>query len=197
MFQITIHLPNICQWTNTIRALRHTAKSNYDLKVENSFALKHIASRLVESVPDVVAIVISNEEHRVLAALNMKTIEQSHSNDSVSTYEKDVFANNKKIGRIVVGFDVKHRKTVLRYSAIKIYLSGIAIIAVCAILILAMLNHVVVGPVQRIHEHLLLLQNNKNPKALNITANKELSHLANTANEFGNVLELRKLFWLT
>jgi len=149
-------------------------------------------SRIVESVPDVVAIVISNEEGRVLAALNMQTIEQSHSNDSVSTYEKDVYANTRMIGRIVVGFDVKHRKTVLRYSAIKIYFSGIASIAVCATLILAMLNHVVVGPVQRIHEHLLLLQNNKKPKALNITANKELSHLANTANEFGNVLELRK-----
>jgi len=168
------------------------AASNYDLKAENTFALKNIASRIVDTVPDVVAIVIYNEDNNVLAALNMSTIEQSHTNDAVSSYEQDVFDDYKKIGRIVVGFDVKHRKTVLRNSAINTYLSGIAIIAVCAMLILAMLNHVVVDPVRRIHEHLQLLQNNKNAKTLKIAANKELCHLADTVNEFGNVLELRK-----
>jgi len=168
------------------------AASNYDLKVENAFALKHIASRILETVPDVVAIIIYNEDNDVLAALEMDLIADSESNDSVSTYEKDVFADSKNIGRIVVGFDVSHSKAELRNSAINTYLSGIAIIAVCAMLILAMLNHVVVDPVRRIHEHLVLLQNNKNPKTLEISANKELSHLAETVNEFGNVLELRK-----
>ncbi len=168
------------------------AASNYDLKARNTFALKNITSRIVDSVPDVVAIAIYNEENLVLAAQELNTILQSHSNDAVSTYEKDVYIKDKIIGRIAIAFDVKHRKTVLRHSAINTYLTGIAIIAVCAMLILAMLNHMVVDPVLRIHKHLMLLQNNKNPKKLQIAANKELSHLASTVNEFGNVLELRK-----
>ena len=168
------------------------AASNYDLKVENAFALKHIATRIAKSVPDVVSIIIYNETDEVLASVNEEILALSDNNDSVSSYEKDVYTDYKKIGRIAVGFDVSHQKSVLKSSAINIYMSGIAIIAVCAMLILAMLNHAVVDPVRRIHEHLMSLQNNLQPETLAISANKELSHLGDTVNEFGNVLELRK-----
>ena len=166
------------------------AASNDDLKTENTFALENISDRLVDSVPSVSAIIIFNKQGEVLASTNAEVIEQSHNNDAISTYEKDVFANKEKIGNIIVGFDVAHQKSVLYNNAINTYLSGIAIISVCAVLILGFLNQIVVAPIRRIHAHLLRLQNNESPGPLTITANKELSHLGDTVNEFGNALEL-------
>ncbi len=52
-------------------------------------------SRIVNSVPDVVAIVIYNEGDDVLASLNKQTIEQSHLDEFVSTYEKDIYTKTK------------------------------------------------------------------------------------------------------
>lgn len=166
------------------------AASNYDLKTENRFTLRTIAKRLVESVPTVAAITILNEDNITLATLHPELIKQSKTDEGYSLYAKDVFSKGEKVGNIIVVFDVSEQKTLLAKSAANTYLSGIAIISVCAALILGMLNKVVVEPVRRIHQHLLRLQNDETPEPLKVSANKELSHLGDTVNEFGNVLEL-------
>jgi len=168
------------------------AASNYDLKSENRFVLRNISARLIKSVPDVSAIEIYNENSELLASSNPEIIKQGKTDDAIAIYERSVFANGEKIGLIVVAFNTSDQKILLLNSAVNIYLSGIAIISVCAALILGMLNHIVVAPLRRIHEYLLQLQNDDSPELLNISATRELSHLGDTVNEFGNALELRR-----
>lgn len=166
------------------------AASHYDILSSNSQALDNIVTRLVGSVPDVQAVAMYSANNKLLASWNRDII-YDH-DKSVSSYEKNVSDEGKNIGRILVAFDVSKQKQILTDSAIRIYTSGLLIIIFCAMLILATLNHIVVNPVRRIHEHLIKLQNNENPGDLKIAANKELFYLGNTVNELGNVLELRK-----
>jgi len=173
--------------TSTIAAASH-----YDIRSRNTFALNDIIMRLVDSVPDVKAVVIYGHRNERLASWGEYFINEDANVQSVSSYEKLIEDHGKPIGKIAIAFDVSKQKQTLRENAINIYLIGISIIAFCATLILAMLSRVVVNPVRRIHEHLLQLQNNENPGKLKIAVNKEMFYLGNTVNELGNVLELRK-----
>lgn len=173
--------------TSTIVAAAH-----YDIRAKNSHALNNIVTRLVDSVPNVQAVAIFDSTENILASWSQDIITDSNNYKSVSSYNKNVSADGENIGRISVAFDVSQQKIILKENAINIYLIGIIIISCCAMLILAMLNHIVVNPVRRIHEHLISLQNNENPGELKIAANKELYYLGNTVSELGNVLELRK-----
>jgi len=173
--------------TSTIAAASH-----YDIRSRNTFALNNIIMRLVDTVPDVKAVVIYSNKNKRLASWGEYFINEGAKDQSVSSYEKLIEDRGKSIGKIAIAFDVSKQKQTLRENAINIYLIGISIIVFCATLILAMLSRVVVNPVRRIHEHLLQLQNNENPGELKIAANKEMFYLGNTVSELGNVLELRK-----
>ena len=173
--------------TSTIAAAAH-----FDTHAKNSYALNNIVTRLVDSVPNVQAVAIFDTTDTVLASWSQDIITDSNNYKSVSSYEKSVTADGQDVGRISVAFDVSQQKKTLKENAINLYLIGIFIIGCCAMLILAMLNHIVVNPVRRIHEHLISLQNNENPGDLKIAANKELYYLGNTVSELGNVLKLRK-----
>lgn len=168
------------------------AASHYDILSQNNDAINDTVMRLVDTLPDVKAVAIYNNKDIELAAWRKYLINNEKHKQSVSSYEKIIKNNGKPIGRIAVAFDVTKRKQTLRTNAINIYLIGIATVALCAALILAMLNRIVVNPVRRIHEHLLKLQNNENPEELKIAANKELYYLGNTVSELGNILELKK-----
>lgn len=168
------------------------ASAHLDIQSENTQALTHIVDGLVESIPNVKAVAIYNHEDKSLASWSHHVIDDDKKNWSLSSYESDVEHDNNKIGRIAVSFDVSQQKLILKESAINIYLIGIATIVCCAMLVLAMLNHIVMNPVRRIHEHLISIQNNENPGELQIAANKELFYLGNTVSELGNILELRK-----
>lgn len=173
--------------TSTIAAASH-----YDIRSKNTFALKNIITRLVDTVPDVKAVVIYDNQNKRLASWGEYFINEGANVQSVSSYEKLIEDHGKPIGKVAIAFDVSKQKQTLRENAINIYLIGISIIAFCATLILAMLSRVVVNPVRRIHEHLLQLQNNENPGELKIAVNKEMFYLGNTVNELGNALEFRK-----
>lgn len=169
-----------------------SASANYDINAENTFALKHIVARIKDTVPDIKAIIIYNENQETLTAWGEDIFNNIDQIKTVSGFKSTVETNGKLIGHIAVAFDVSKQQETLRASALRIYLSGIAIVSACAILVLSMLNHIVVNPIRQIHQYLLTLQADETPKPLNLASSKELFHLGKTVNEFGNLIELGK-----
>ncbi len=168
------------------------AAANYDIGSENTFALMHIVARVVDAIPGLSSVIIYNEHKEILSAWGLDVFEKADQIDTVASFEHIVETNGKINGHIAVAFDIGQQKATLAAGAVKIYLTGIAIISACALLILGILNYIVVNPIQRIHQHILAIQAGEKPAPLKPASNKELYHLSNTVNEFGNSFELSK-----
>lgn len=168
------------------------ASSHYDIRARNEYALRNVVIRVVDTVPDVQAVAIYDNVNEKLASWGEELLTEDKRELHVSSHEKNIFDDGKIIGKVAIAFNIGKQKMQLREKAFKIYLIGIATIACAAALILTLINHIVVNPVHRIHEHLLKLQNNESPGELKIEANQELVYLSKSVSELGNVLELRK-----
>jgi len=168
------------------------ASANDDISSESTSALNDIVARIVDTVPDIKSIIIYNEHKEILSAWGLDVFEKANQIDTVAGFERSVISKGNINGHIALAFDLSQQQATLRASAFKIYTSGIAIISACALLILGLLNHIVVNPIQRIHQHLLAVQAGEKPEPLKLASNTELYHLGNTVNEFGNSLELSK-----
>ena len=87
---------------------------------------------------------------------------------------------------------LKNSQEEIRAYAAKIYLYAATMSLIQAFIVVSLINGLVVAPIKKIHDHLLVLKTNKDAGNLNIVAARELTDLGNSANELGTILELRK-----
>ncbi len=150
-------------------------------------------AQLIENDPDVRAVSIQNEYNEVLTS--WKKSDENLSNSSpqeIMQFEHDVLLEGESFGHIVIDWDVRMQYQEIREHVTNIYLAAIGIAALCALIVLGLINSIVVKPIRAIHNHLQALQTNNTESKLDVSGSREIVHLANTVNEVGNVLDLQK-----
>lgn len=155
---------------------------------EDRPVLETTIRQLVDNDRDVEAVSIFNENDEILTEWRKSDfIDPALCLD----FSHDVLLEGESFGRIDVTWNVQRQQSEIKEYATKIYLYASGISLVLALLVVGLINGLVVTPIRLIHNHLLLLQENKTSGNLNVVAARELSDLGASVNELGNILELR------
>ncbi len=157
---------------------------------EDRPVLDTIIAQLVENDSDVEEVTILNENEEVLNSWSKA--------DSTATvaekidYSHDVLVEGESFGKISVSWNVAKQTAEIHNHVKKLYLYGIGISALLALVVITLINQIVVKPINAIDRHLRLLQQNKATGEFKLEAAKELVNLGDSVNELGSTLALRK-----
>ncbi len=157
---------------------------------EDRPVLETIIKQLVENDSDVEAVTILNENDEILNSWSKKG-----STTSVSEridFSHDVLVEGESFGKIAVSWNVAKQTAEIEAHVKKLYLYGIGISALLALVVIGLINQIVVKPINAIDQQLQLLQQNKATGEFKLQAAKELVNLGDSVNELGSTLELRK-----
>lgn len=157
--------------------------------LEDRRGLDNNIRRVVDKTPEIESVTIYNKRGITLTQwLKNENIDQEWCLD----FSHDVMLDGESIGRIDLKWNVKKQQEEIRAYAAKIYLYAATMSLIQAFIVVSLINGLVVAPIKKIHDHLLVLKTNKDAGNLNIVAARELTDLGNSANELGTILELRK-----
>jgi len=156
---------------------------------EDRPVLETTIRQLVDNDADVEAVVILNENDEILTEWRKSEYIDPR---LCMDFTQDVRLEGEYFGRIDVTWNVQRQQSEIGEYTSKIYLYAAGISLVLALLVVSLINSLVVAPIREIHNHSLLLQENRTSEKLNILAARELTDLGGSVNELGNILELQK-----
>lgn len=148
--------------------------------------------QLVDNDSDIEAVAIFNENDEILTQWQSPGAAEILGTPRCIDFSHEVQFEGESFGRIAVTWNVERQQSEIHEYAKRIYLYAAGISFMLALIVLALINGLVVKPIQSIHNHLVLLQANRANSELKVVAARELMDLGSTVNELGNILELRK-----
>lgn len=123
---------------------------------EDRPVLDTIIAQLVENDSDVEAVMILNENDEVL---NSWSKEESTATDAeIIDFSHDVLVEGESFGKIAVSWNVGKQHAEIQAHVKKLYLYGVGISALLALVVIGLINQIVVKPINAIDRQLKLLQ---------------------------------------
>jgi len=114
-----------------------------------------------------------------------------HNASGIITTSARVEVDSEYLGELVLTWDSSAAEQRVRHLLKNTYLMLFCLLAILGLVFILIVNVMVLNPMEKIQNHMKKVQNNSGSKPLELQAATELRLLAERANEFGSLMELR------
>ena len=114
-----------------------------------------------------------------------------HNSSGIITTSARIESDSEYIGEMVLTWDSSAAEQRVRHLLKNTYLMLFGLLAILGLVFILIVNVMVLHPMEKIQNHMKKVQNNSSSKPLELQAANELRLLAERANEFGSLMELR------
>jgi len=114
-----------------------------------------------------------------------------HNSSGIITTSARIESDSVYLGEMVLTWDSSAAEQRVRHLLKNTYLMLFGLLAILGLVFILIVNVMVLHPIEKIQNHMKKVQNNSSSKPLELQAANELRLLAERANEFGSLMELR------
>jgi len=114
-----------------------------------------------------------------------------HNASDMITNSARVEVDKEYLGELVLTWDFSAAEQRVRHLLQNTYLMLFGLLAILGVVFVLIVNVLVLHPIEKIQNHMKKVQNNSGSTPLELQAASELRVLAERANEFGSLMELR------
>ena len=156
---------------------------------EDEPVLETIVAQSIELDGDIHELSIVNEFNQVLAEWQSAEVIPA---SLQIPFEQDVVYEGESFGSISIVWNASSQRQTVREHVNKIWAYTITAFTIIALLVMLVVTRLVIAPIRAIHSKLVEIQSDHNGDPITVQAARELDELADTVNELGNLIELKK-----
>ena len=156
---------------------------------EDEPVLETIVAQSIELDGDIHELSIVNEFNQVLAEWQSPEVIPA---SLQIPFEQDVVYEGESFGSISIVWNASSQRQTVREHVNKIWAYTITAFTIIALLVMLVVIRLVIAPIGAIHSKLVEIQSDHNGDPITVQAARELDELADTVNELGNLIELKK-----
>jgi signal transduction histidine kinase len=152
---------------------------------EDRPVLETIVAQAAHHDPDLVSLIIENEDGMVLAHWQNMTVQTRPSLQSFST---KIAFQGETFGRMTIAWTVAGKQEEIQKHIMHIYVSSIAILVLLTVCIILLVHWLAVWPIHKINQRLIALSNGDLTTKLTVSTSRELVRLSDSVNTLGDAL---------